>query len=115
MTGILNTAFGYGVYAVLLHIGFKYETALLLSTIMGVMFNYFSFAHLTFSVKINWSSFSRFLGAYSLVYLGNLGFLVLLIDFALFGPYVSQFICLPINILLSWILLNKWVYKKDLK
>jgi len=114
LTGILNTIFGYGVFIAFLYFGLQYKIALLLSTTIGVMFNYFSFARLTFSAKINWISFARFVVAYVIIYLVNLEVLIWLMDFAKIGPYLGQLICLPINILISWMILNKWVHKRDM-
>jgi len=113
-TGILNTIVGYGVYAGLMYLGLYFGSALLLSTILGIFFNYFSFAKLAFSSRIDWLSFSKFIFAYTLVYLDNFFLLSMLIEFTELNSYIGQFICLPINVIISYLLMNKWVYK-DLK
>ena len=46
--GVLNTVFGYSVYAALIFAGLSYLIALFLSTIAGVVFNYFSFGRIVF-------------------------------------------------------------------
>ena len=40
LVGILNTAFGYLVFALLLFLGLHYTLAVILSTIAGVLFNF---------------------------------------------------------------------------
>lgn len=39
LVGILNTAFGYGAFALLMYTGLHYSAAVVLSTIAGILFN----------------------------------------------------------------------------
>ena len=113
-TGIINTIVGYAIYAVLLFIKVPYKVALLLATIAGVIFNYFSFGRIVFR---NCSGgkvvFVKFISAYIFVYIANVALLKLLIDNFHVTPYLGQVICLPLSVFLSWLLLNYWVYKND--
>jgi putative flippase GtrA len=111
--GVLNTVFGYSVYAVLLFIKFPYLLALFVATVAGIIFNYFSFGRLVFHGHGGWFVFGKFVIAYALIYGVNAAFLrVFTIDFLL-SPYLGQAICIPISVLLSWLLMNYWVYKND--
>jgi len=111
-TGVLNTVFGYVVYAVLLLLGLPYLTALLFATILGVIFNYFSFGRMVFDGHMNGQVFGKFLLAYALIYVVNAGLLHIFTDCWALGPYLGQVCCIPFSVLLGWMLMNHWVYKK---
>jgi putative flippase GtrA len=110
--GILNTIFGYTVFAVLMFVGNSYLIALFLSTVVGVIFNYFSFGHIVFNVHSGWLVFIKFVIAYAVIYGLNAVGLSVLISHFLVSPYVGQGICIGPNILLSWLLMNCWVFKR---
>ena len=110
--GVLNTLFGYAAYAVLLFVGCSYPVALLLATIVGVMFNYFSFGKFVFSDHRDWIEFSKFVAVYVAIYAMNATGLWVLTQNFLLDPYVGQVICVPPSVLLSWFLMNYWVFKK---
>lgn len=111
--GVINTVFGYSVYAALLFVKTPYLIALFVATIAGVVFNYFSFGRMVFNGHENWSVFGRFVMAYVLIYTINAVLLGILKAYFLLSPYVGQVICIPISVLLSWLLMNYWVYKND--
>lgn len=111
--GVLNTVFGYTIYAALVFVNIPYLIALLAATVAGVIFNYFSFGRMVFHGHGGWFVFGKFVVAYVLIYGVNAAFLrVLTRDFHL-NPYVGQVICTPLSVLLSWLLMTYWVYKKD--
>lgn len=71
LVGGLNTAFGYGVYALLILLGVPYPLAVFLSTSMGVLFNFKTYGTLVFGSRDNrllW----RFIAVYALIYVLNL-------------------------------------------
>lgn len=111
-TGVVNTIFGYAVYAALILLGLPYLTALLVATVLGVAFNYFSFGRMVFDGHMNGRVFSKFLLAYSLIYAVNAGLLHLFTVSWGLGPYLGQLGCIPFSVLLGWTLMNHWVYKK---
>jgi putative flippase GtrA len=111
--GLLNTAFGYAVYAGLLFFNAPYLAALFFATIAGVIFNYFSFGRMVFDGHGSWLVFGKFVAAYALIYGVNAALLSVLTDHFLLNPYLGQAICIPLSVLLSWILMNHWVYKND--
>lgn len=110
--GVLNTVFGYAVYAILLFVNVPYLTALFIATFAGVIFNYFSFGRLVFHGHDGKYVFVKFIITYVIVYITNAVLLDILTRKFLFSPYVGQIICIPLSVLLSWLLMNKWVYKK---
>lgn len=111
--GILNTGFGYAVYAGLLFFDAPYLVALFVATVAGVIFNYFTFGRIVFKGLGSWFVFARFILAYALIYSVNAGFLGVLTEYFLFNPYIGQVLCIPIGVSLSWLLMNYWVYKND--
>jgi putative flippase GtrA len=69
--GVLNTAFGYGLFALLVLVHIPYAAASFLSTAAGILFNFKSYGTLVFGSKDNrllW----RFIGVYALCYGLNL-------------------------------------------
>ena len=110
--GIVNTIFGYAVYAVLLFVGTSYLIALLLATIAGVIFNYFSFGRFVFHRHSGWLVFCRFVVTYAAIYGFNAAGLTVLTRDFLVSPYIGQVICIPPSVLLSWLLMNYWVFRK---
>lgn len=113
LVGVLNTIFGYAVYAVLLFIDLRYSVALLIATVVGVVFNYFSFGRFAFNGYGGRKIFLKFIIAYAIIYSINVSLLKLLIDYLKANNYLAQLICIPVGVLLSWILTSHWVYKKD--
>lgn len=111
--GVLNTVFGYAVYAILIFVNVPYLTALFVATVGGVIFNYFSFGRMVFHGHGGWFVFGKFVIAYGVVYVANAALLRALTKDFLFSPYVGQVICIPLSVFLSWLLMNYWVYKKD--
>lgn len=111
--GILNTVFGYAVYAGLLFINISYLTALLVATVAGVAFNYISFGKLVFGVATTRWVFAKFVFAYFLIYVVNATLLGTLNNIFLVDPLVGQILCIPPSVLTSWVLMNFWVYKND--
>lgn len=63
LVGVLNTIFGYSVYWIFLQLGLHYSLAVLLSTVLGVLFNYKTIGKLVFKSHGN-----SFLIKFSLVY-----------------------------------------------
>ena len=111
LSGLINTAFGYAIYAALIYLDIPYLVALLISTILGIIFNFFSFGRLVFGGYRDWIVFSKFIFSYALIYLFNGGVLIILTKEFLFSPYLGQMLCIPPGIILSWTLMNYWVYK----
>ena len=109
--GLLNTIFGYAVYAVLLLVNTHYLTALFIATSAGVVFNYYTFGRLVFNGHDGKLVFGKFIITYVMVYIANALLLAILTTQIFFSPYLAQVICMPVSVFLSWLLMNKWVYK----
>jgi len=111
--GVLNTLFGYGIYAGLIFINLPYILALFIATVCGVIFNYFSFGKIVFNQAGGRTTFVKFILAYGVVYVINALLLMLLTQGNFLNAYMAQAVCVLPNVLLSWLLMNFWVYKKD--
>jgi putative flippase GtrA len=111
--GLLNTVVGYAIYAILILLNVSYLAALLMATIAGVTFNYFSIGRLVFKSRGGLHVLARFITVYGLVYVVNATGLAVLIKHLQVGPYIGQALCVPLSVVLSWLLMNYWVYKND--
>lgn len=70
LVGGLNTAFGYGLYALLILLHVPYPLAVFLSTTAGVLFNFKTYGTLVFGSHDN-RRIWRFIAVYALVYVLN--------------------------------------------
>jgi len=109
---VVNTLFGYSLYAVLVFYEIPSLIALFVSTIGGILFNYFSLSKVVFLEVKGPLVLIRFLMSYLFVYLVNSVMLFYLIDLGNINPYFGQIVCIPIAVSLSWVLLRSWVYRR---
>ena len=72
--GAVNTAFSYLIYALLVLIGLHYSLATLISTVLGIIFNFFTTGRIVFRNMDN-RRFIRFILVYAFTYLVNVLFL----------------------------------------
>lgn len=110
--GVLNTVFGYGVFSVLILLGLRREWALLLATIMGVLFNFRTTGVIVFRNR-NYYLLGRFLFVYLIVYVINLLLLELLYQKLQLGPLVGQAASLPFIVVLSFFLMKLVVFNRN--
>jgi len=109
--GVLNTLFGYGIYAGLVFIEIPLLAALFVATVLGVIFNYFSFGRMVFKAKGEWFVFGKFIVAYTVVYLINAVLLSILTEGGYLNAYFAQAVCILPSVLISWLMMNHWVYR----
>ena len=67
LVGLMNTAFGYGVFALFILLNLHYSIAALLSTVCGILFNFRTTGRLVFGSRDN-SLLLRFFGVYGVTY-----------------------------------------------
>jgi len=111
--GLLNTAVGYTIYAILVLLHVPYLAALLIATVVGVIFNYYSFGRIVFKSQGGLIILAKFIVAYVVVYVINAMGLEVSIQQLKVGPYIGQAMCVPPSVLVSWLLMNYWVFKND--
>ncbi|QDK33123.1 GtrA family protein [Sphingomonas sp. IC081] len=106
VTGGINTAFGYGLYAMMIALGLHPQAAQLLSRVAGIMFNFFTYRSLVFSN----SGFplNRFLLAYGLNYLASVAFLEIALTLQ-HDPYIAGVATTVFSTLLQFFVLSRFV------
>ncbi|MXU65218.1 GtrA family protein [Oceanomicrobium pacificus] len=103
--GLLNTAFGYGVYALLVFVGLPAQAALIGQFVAGATWNYFTHARLVFGTR-GTGRMPAYFGAYLLVYAVNALLLRLLMGLGL-GAYLAQALLLPVTVVLAFLLISR--------
>lgn len=109
LTGILNTVFGYAVFAVGVYIGLPNWLALLTSTILGIIFNFITFGSLVFNSQDN-SRISIFIIVYGALYLLNLTLIKIFISTGL-SSYEAGFIAIFPIIPISFYVNKRFVFR----
>jgi putative flippase GtrA len=109
LVGILNTAFGYGVYCLMIWIGVPYWWATLISNVLGVLFNFKTIGILVFENSSN-RLFFRFVSCYVLAYCLNVGIIYLLTNYAGLNDYWSGLIATPFVALFSFFYQKLFVF-----
>lgn len=111
-TGLINTVLGYLVFSFLLFLDVSYTLALLLATVSGIVFNYISFGYIVYKKNGGWLGFVKIIISYGITYGLNATGLFIINTYFHISMYFGQIICTPLNILLSWLLINYWVYRE---
>jgi putative flippase GtrA len=109
VVGVINTLFGYGVFAALVLARLDSAAALALATVAGVIFNYFTTGKLVFANQ-GGAMLPRFILAYCLSYGANLAMLKGLERLGV-DTLVAQALCLPPTVILSFALLRWFVFR----
>ncbi len=111
LVGILNTAFGYLVYALLIFSGLHYSLAVILSTIAGVLFNFKTTGTLVFKNKNNKLIF-KFVAVYTIICI--LGIIILRIaEFVHINLYFAGLFSTAVCAVISFLLNKNWVFKYE--
>ena len=108
LTGALNTGFGYASYAALVLIGLPLWLAVTGSTLLAIVFNFFSYGGLVFG-DTSAQIMPRFLAFYVCLGLVNFGLLRLLGAWGL-GPLLAQAILLPVLAVLGFFGMRAFVF-----
>ena len=106
IAGGINTLFGYGVYSAQVLMGIVPHIAVVISTVVGVLFNF-----LTTSAVFR-SRDLRKLPRFLTVYAAMMGLNILLLDIAMrvgLGPLLSQALILPI-FTLTFLAMRRFVF-----
>ncbi len=111
LVGILNTAFGYLVFALLLFLGLHYTLAVILSTIAGVLFNFKTTGTLVFKNHNNKLIF-KFVAVYAIT--AVLGIIILrAAELAHINLYFAGLVSTGICAIISFLLNKNWVFKYE--
>ena len=111
LVGILNTAFGYLVFALLLFLGLHYTLAVILSTVAGVLFNFKTTGTLVFKNHNNKLIF-KFVAVYIIT--TTLGIIILrMAELAHINLYLAGLVSTGICAIISFLLNKNWVFKYE--
>jgi len=105
VVGVVNTAFGYGVYAAAVLAGLPAQAALALQFLLGVLWNYRMHARLVFAVE-GWDRLPAYVGAYLLIWALNAVALRMLLAAGM-SPLAAQGLILPATVALAWWLIGR--------
>ena len=112
LVGITNTIFGHSLFALFIFLNVHYSLAVLLSTILGVLFNFKTIGKIVFKSSDN-SLIYRFICVYIILYLINISFLWFFKTTGFENMYLNGFILLIPLALISFVLNKKYVFKGE--
>lgn len=110
LAGILNTIFGYSVFAILHFLWFGVDSSILIATVIGVLFNYITSSQYVF--KQITGGFFKFIFVYLVVYfctIYSVGFL----DGFVKNYYLSYFIIIPFSAIFTYFLQKNYVFSDE--
>ena len=111
LIGGVNTVFGYCVFAFLLFFGIHYSLAVLVATILGILFNFQTYGRFVFK-NHSWNLLGRFVFVYTIIYLANIT-LLLAFDLLVSNLYISGAMATPVIAYLGYILNKRYVWIKS--
>ncbi|MDR0940174.1 MAG: GtrA family protein [Mediterranea sp.] len=110
LVGIVNTLFGVGLYCLFIYLGLPYRLAVLLSTVLGVLFNFKTIGAFVFRNRSNRLLF-RFVGVYVVAYFVNIGIIHLLLLTTPLGEYWAGIVTTPVVAIVSYLLQKRFVFR----
>jgi putative flippase GtrA len=110
IVGAGNALFGYAVFSTTVLAGLNPTPALIITYIIGVIFNFFTTGRFVFG-GARASAFLRFVVAYVVIYLFNV-VLFKLIAITGTGALVDQAICIPLVAAFSFVLFKFHVFRE---
>jgi len=111
LVGVLNTAFGYGIYAALLWLGLTPYMAVGIGTVLGVLFNFQSTGRLVFESG-HPGRLPRFVLVYAFIYFVNVGCLSLVMSRTGLNAYVAGAVMLLPMAILTFFLQRRFVFSQ---
>lgn len=109
LVGMLNTVVGYGLFAGIYFATQSRRIAVVIATILGVLFNFFSTGRIVFGNRSGWALIPFILG-----YVVTLGVNFILLELLVRGgvdPLIAQAICLPVVVVLGYLFNSRIVFK----
>jgi len=107
--GVVNTLFGFGLFALFVRLGANIYLAQIVSHVLGVIFNYVTYSRYAFAGQTG--ARLRFVLSYAGNYLASLGLLALLTR-VIASPYAAGLATTVVISLLNFFVLKKLVFAK---
>ena len=111
IVGIVNTIFGYSLFALLIFMGVHYSVAVLIGTVIGILFNFKTTGNIVFENKDNKLIF-HFIAVYTIIYFINIGGLWFLQEVGMKNMYIAGAIMIVPSAAISFYLNKVFVFKK---
>lgn len=108
--GVVNTAFGFGLFALLIWTGMNLYLAQVVSYVLGTMFNYLTYSRYTFAG--HGAAKTRFVASYALNYVLSLAVLWGFDRFVR-SPYLAGFLTTVLVSALNYLVLRKFVFRSE--
>ena len=109
LVGMLNTAVGYGLFAAIYFATQSHRIAVVIATILGVLFNFFSTGRIVFGNRSG-RALVPFVAGYAVTLGANFILLELLVRGGV-NPLIAQAICLPVVVVLGYLINSRIVFK----
>lgn len=106
--GVINTAFGYGLFAGLVWLHLNVFAAQIIAHVTGAAFNYVMFKRLVFTNSA--PAVLRYIGSYAINYLMSLAFLAA-IRLAVPSPYVAGLLAIVCTSAVNYLILKLFVFR----
>ncbi len=110
LVGIVNTIFGYSIYALFLTLGFNYIWAVLFATILGILFNFKTIGKYVFDSHKNNLIF-KFFSVYAIVFIVNI-LIIKIFKTIGFDDYISGAFALIPSATVSFVLNKFYVFER---
>ena len=108
--GLLNTAFGYGLFALFTWLGLAYPLAIALATVLGVLFNFQTTGRLVFQ-NADRSLLWRFAAVYGIIYVLNVAAVAALLRLGI-NVYLANALAIPPLVAASFLLQRNLVFRQ---
>lgn len=112
LVGVLNTAFGYGLYAVGLWIGLGYSVAALLALVLGIAFSFVTQGRLVFKA-FNWSNLPKYLVFWISMWIVNVGLISVLLPVVRDNAYLAGFLSSLVLVGPSYLIQRYWIFSPE--
>jgi putative flippase GtrA len=109
VVGVVNTAFSYAIYALLLYFGLNYAFANLTALVIGILFSFKTQGALVFANSENRRIF-RYVLVWTFLYAFNIFVISQCIQLG-FNSYVSGALAIPFTTLLSYVAQKRFVFR----
>jgi len=110
IVGVINTAFSYFLYALLIFLGLHYALANLLALIAGILFSFRTQGALVFN-NTQLTRLWRFVLAWALIYLFSIGLIRMFLSLG-FNAYVAGALTVPPSAILSYLAQKHFVFHR---
>jgi len=108
--GVINTLSGYGIFAVLYFLTASGRVALVVATVVGILFNFFSTGRIVFGNR-RLGAMPAFVAGYAFLFVANVVLFEVLTTLGL-HPLLAQCVCLPCIVVLGYLINAHFVFAR---